>query len=318
MREYRQVIWLYLISCFYLGWNGWAHGQRVAGRLEGIGTPDSFDSNLLALLLLTSLPFIGAFILHGKKYERLAAIIISPFVVNAIILCSSRGAFIAAVVCAGVYIFLDKYRGARKKALLGVFLGAMMFLNLVDTIYVERLFTLRRASEDNERVDDGRTRTAYWSAGLQMARDYPMGAGGKSFQDLSPYYLPKELLGATGDVLARSSHNTLILLLVENGILGLTIFIIFVTSTLSILHKTRERILENDFSDHFQQARGDTDEFIFSQTVALESSLIGLLCGSFFVNRLYFEPLYWLCAFAPVLSNLYTKHEESLREAFFE
>ena len=300
LKKYEYIIYLYLLSCFHMSWIAWRFGRRVSGRLMGIGTPDAFDVNLIALLLLTSVPFIVSFILHGKKHQKIAGILIAPFVLNGIVLCSSRGAFIALITTIIVFFMLDKLPKIRWKVFWGCLGGLLLFIYLMDPVYIKRIMTLGQAKDTSISETEGGTRIIFWAAGLDMVKDYPFGAGGRGFQDLSPYYLADELLTKSGERIGRSSHNTYILVLVEQGPLGLAIFIGFIGSTFLLLHRARRKILTKYLSDKIVN-KDKGHEHLFGQIVALESSIAGLLVGSIFVDRLYFEPLYWLCALAPVL-----------------
>ncbi|MCK4821685.1 O-antigen ligase family protein, partial [bacterium] len=186
------------------------------------------------------------------------------------------------------------------------------FIYLMDPVYIKRLMTLGQAKDTSISETKGGTRILFWAAGLDMVKDHPLGTGGGGFQDLSPYYLPEELLGTSRGKTARSSHNTYILVMVEQGPVGLAIFIGFIGSTFLLLHRARRKILNKYLSDKIANVT-KAHEHLFGQIVALESSIAGLLVGSIFVDRLYFEPLYWLCALASVLYYL-TESRDELEE----
>ncbi len=285
--KYEWFVWLYIICCTWLAWLARVQGHRFHGRLEGIGTPDSADANSLAALLLTAVPFFVIYIIHGKKYQRIISLLCMPILINWIVLCSSRGAFLGLVAVILALIALEQNKVYRKRMVIGALLTAAMLIYLIDPVYKERLTTLRDPSTEGSGL-----RMRYWKAGIRMALDHPLGAGGEGFHILSRQYLPKELLSR--DLGVRSSHNTYILVLVENGFIGLVLYGILIVSTLRLLHLARRKILEKDFT--VSQRRQRMANQVYLHSVAIECSIVGFLVTAVFIDRLYYEAIYWIIA----------------------
>jgi len=296
--KYEWFVSLYVICCTWLAWLARTQGHRFHGRLEGIGTPDSADANSLAALLLTAVPFFVIYVIHGKKYQRIISLLCMPVLINGIVLCSSRGAFLGLVAVILALIVLERNKVYRKRMVIGALLTAAMLIYLMDPVYKVRLRTLRDPSTEGSGL-----RVRYWKAGIRMALDHPLGAGGEGFHILSRQYLPSELLSR--DLGVRSSHNTYILVLVENGFIGFVLYGMLIVSTLRLLHLARRKISEKDYTLS-QQRQGMANQ-IYIHSVALEGSIVGFLVTSMFIDRIYYEPIYWIIATSLCIYSYATK-----------
>ncbi|MCK5021083.1 MAG: O-antigen ligase family protein [Candidatus Peribacteraceae bacterium] len=294
---YKLFIYAQLWGNYFLGWQAYTHGEMHGGRLENIGMPGIKNSNSLANYLVIILPFIGNFTILGKKWEKLAAIIVAPFVLNAIILCNSRGAYLAIGVMAILYALRAK-KGMRLKIITAIILAAVCFSYLSNENVWERLQTFNEVKTEGSAV----SRLDTWDAALDMTFDYPLGTGGDGWKKLSPDYIPLIVDAHEGH--ERSVHNTYLEILTSWGIQGLILYILFLGSTFLELRKIRQR------------TGSDDDVFFHSQALALEVALVGYLIGAFFGARAYVEGLYWYCAIVMALSNIQqteiVKQEEQL------
>lgn len=284
-KYYKSFTWLLLWGNFLLGWHGYTRGDMVGGRLENIGAPGIQTSNHLAAHLVMILPFIGVFILFGNKWERIAAIVAAPFVVNALILCNSRGAFIAIAVMV-ISFFILSPKGARMKIVLLLSLAIVGFVQLADERVWSRLQTVQTYEEDGSAMG----RVASWRAALLMIADYPFGQGGDGWKTLSPIYIP-EIVEAHGGQ-KRAIHNSVLQIFTSWGIQGGVLYFIFFALTFNMLRGVRKR--------------GDpgNSTFFTTQSLAIEVSIIGFLVAGIFGSYAYAESLYWYCALAVVLNNL--------------
>ena len=99
------------------------------------------------------------------------------------------------------------------------------------------------AEQDNEDADmSARSRMVIYEAQVRMAADYPMGVGFRGTVVLSPQYLDTKWLtrlDGASDAAGRSSHNTFMTTLVEQGVLGALMYIVLVVWTLRSVLKVR-------------------------------------------------------------------------------
>ncbi len=289
MSKFEILLWVCLLCCFNLSWDAYIHPEyRQAGRLEGIGTPDSTDSNMFATVLMMPIPFLITEVLFAHKYRKMAAVLVAAFVLNGIVLTSSRGAIIGLVAIGLTFLFFEQDRKVRKKILIGVVCVALLFVKLLDPTFIHRLVA---TSEGADKTGSGRTEI--WKYGIRMVADYPLGTGGNGFEYLSPFYIPERLLTRGS---RRAPHNTYLKVLVEQGALGLALFLLFWGITIKMLHSVRKdimRLAPEPGSELFK---------VKQYALATEAAILGILVSSFFVDRLYFELLYWLAGMATFLS----------------
>lgn len=285
--QFRWVVIVMIAGALLWGVDAYLHPERTAGRLRGVGGPDSDADNSTAAHLLTVLPFIGVYLWKGRPAERLLAFVAMPFVLNAVILCNSRGASVAMVAMAGATLFLT--HGRQRMLLAGaVASGGVLFAVLLDHTFVDRQLALFGSELDTSAA--GRLET--WKGALRLMRDRPFGAGGGGWDALSPVYIPDIVAAFDGQ--ARAVHNTFLLVGTDWGVLGLVLFLAFVVATLRQLHAIR---------------RVSADDRATLESLALEVGLVGFLVAAFFINRAYAEVLYWFAALSAALANCQHERE---------
>ncbi len=294
-KKYNQFIWFQVWGNFLFGWRAFRRGGMTAGRLENIGGVDTANSNHLAGHMIMILPFIGNMFFFGNKWVRIGALIAAPLIINALILCNSRGAFLGMIAMAISFIFLSRViniRGYRKKVIVGLALGSILFLWLANAQFWERMWTIPVYTEDGSAM----SRTTSWKAATRMIKDEPFGSGGDGWELSSPKYIP-EIVEAHGGEL-RTVHNTYLMMATDWGIQGLVLYSLFLVMIFVKLHKIRKR-------------EGSKDDLFFkSESLAIEVALIGFLVAAFFGNRIYAEGVYWYCALAASLDNIQRKELE--------
>jgi probable O-glycosylation ligase (exosortase A-associated) len=287
--HFRYLMVFHILGIFDWGWNAFVDPQRKAGRLFGIGGPDSLNDNGTAAHLLAILPFLGSVFFTGKWWEKLLCIAALPFIFNTFILANSRGAFIALLVTGLMSLLLTKGT-LRWKTLLAMLLAGFVFYNLVDDKFIERQQTIQTYEEDNASME----RIESWKAAFSLIREHPLGTGGGGFEALSPIYIPDIVEAHDGE--RRNVHNTFLLVACEWGVQGFLLFMMFILSTIWGLLKIRK---EAPPTPDGERVRMDS--------IALILGLVGILSAGFFFNRLYAESVYWLTAFAAVLRNIHAQ-----------
>jgi len=295
-KSYRYLIWSYLAGISYFGWLTYENRHCMhGGRLEGsfIGGPDCVDANMLGAVLITSIPFLILYLIKGNKVEKIFSLCSLPFILNGIILINSRGAFVGLGTGILLLIILAKGIKTKYQMIFGSLVGIIIFLYLADPRFWERMDTLSDPS-----IHGAGLRMIYWKAGIKMFLERPFGSGGRGFLALSPYYLSPEYLASGFGV--RAVHNTFIQALVEYGIVGILLFVAFLFFTIKSLNKIRKG--------------GDPEDRYNLEATALMTALSSFLTAAIFINRLYSETLYWLCAYAMVLCNVVDKDRHKTTE----
>ncbi|MGA1825624.1 MAG: O-antigen ligase family protein [bacterium] len=269
-------------------------GKRIHARLENFGPSDAFSSNEFGILLASIIPLLIPFLLRGKWYERAICILALPFLLNAFILCNSRGAFVSFVFSIFYVFCLVANKKVKKYLLIAAILVVPLMLYLSDTYFIERISTLWKydlnAEESLNKLSTGRIEI--WRHSLDMAKDYPLGAGPDGFRELSRFYMPVEILtfhdGA--DYGVRSAHNSYLQVLVEQGILGLCIFLIICFYTMYLLWRSAQKTKAMNMSGTF------LDLCCVSFNMSFACSMMGGLFGS----QVYYEFFWWQVALSIV------------------
>lgn len=301
-QQLEYTILLILLCGFFLGYQAY-NTPRYGGRLEGVGTLDTSDANDFALLLATIIPFGFPLLFSANKYIRYSVIPCFAFIFNGIVLCNSRGAILSIAVSGFVTIFLVKIPKLKIKIIVAGIICVCAFAYLADDVFWERFETITKSAQ----TDKGSGRLTTWLEGLQIAKDYPFGAGGDGFQVLSPYYITNLTEGK------RSAHNTYLLVLVEQGTLGLIVFLCLNFNVLIILRKGRKLILSKRDANQIDES----DRFLYLTNIALSAALAGHLTGAIFVSRLYYGYYYFiisLCVATTYLAEIKSDNYKLLQK----
>ena len=281
-RDYRLLLWAIVLGAAYVGYEITLNdrGHFARGRLEGAGVPGAKMANNLASLFVVALPLAGALFFIGKRWEKWLAALTAPFILNVILLCSSRAAFLGLFAAAGTFLVAVPGR-ARKQALYGLTLaGVVTFFLMGDPDILARFGTIFVSSE--EQLDNSaRSRLTYWTAGVRMIADHPLGAGGAGFKRA---YASQYLAAEGIDVQARSVHNGFINDAAEWGLQGLTLHLLFIGSGVWLMLRVARH----------RNALGDRHGAV--TCAALIGAMVAFLITCIFGDFLDAEWGYWIVA----------------------
>jgi hypothetical protein len=206
----------HVLGSFYLGLV--ALGTAApGGRLDGVGGAGIDDSNTLGMHAATAV-VAGAMLIFVKRdWRRYAALVSVPLILNTVVLTGSRGAFLALFM-GGVAIFVLRPKENMRLFYSLAFLGILGFGIVASDEFWARMKTMEAAVNKEETLDNSAEgRIVQMKAGIHMFAAHPLGVGHRGFATLSPQYLDKIYLTESG---GRSSHNTFISALVEQGLPG--------------------------------------------------------------------------------------------------
>jgi hypothetical protein len=271
-------------------------GRDVFGRVSGVGTVDGPDTNDVAAAIAPALVLILYYVWMSRhKLVKVALIFAGGLVANGLVLINSRGSFLAAA--GGVSYFLlrmifSKHQRPyqRLSAVAIVVLGLSGTAMLMDDLAIERLLSIREQSLTTEE-QTGATRVFFWVAAMQMARDYPFGAGANGFIIHAPEYLPEEI--NTGFSRNRAVHSSWFEALTEVGYLGLFFAVMLVISAFLSTARCRKAL----------SASGQVDEYY--KVVAIESALLTFLIAMTFLNRISADVFYWCLLYTACAYNIF-------------
>jgi O-antigen ligase len=219
-RMMNDVLFVHVIGCLYLGWL--TYEAPDIGRLDGVGGPGIGEANALAMHVSTGIMAAAVLIMNpGRWWMRLVCLLAMPLMLNVVVQSESRSAMLALV--AGVLvIWYLKPQAYRPLFYAGTAVGVAALAFIGHAAFWERISTIQTAVQSSEEADTSfRSRLAVIDFQLDVAARNPLGVGHRGVVVLSPTYLSEEFLASQG---GRSSHNTYLTVLSEQGIPGALIF----------------------------------------------------------------------------------------------
>lgn len=300
-----NFLFAHVLGCGYLGWL--AMLAPDLGRLEGVGGPGIDEANALGMFVATGALCAGMFVLRERSWKRWISLLLLPLIANAIVQSESRGAMLGLVTGALVIFYLGS-KGDRVRMLIVGLVGMVALTVVVPSVFWERMLTLRATVDRTEEMDSSaESRVWLANAQLQMATENLLGHGHRGTAVLSPKYLEERWLTrsenedpyASG---ARSSHNTLLSALVEQGIPGLVMFLwLMLWTAQMILQIRRHRLRDPE----------DMQRIALYGACAAGSLAIVFVAGMF-TDYLKTEVQIWMFA---VLTVLFRVHVPQAAEA---
>jgi O-antigen ligase len=289
--ELRRFMLAHIAGCFYLGWI--AFTSTVSGRLEGVGGPGIDEANALGMHMGTGAMAGAMIILVERKWVQWLTILAMAFILNTLVLSGSRGSFLS-LLCAGIVLLALKPPQYKRLFYGLAVLGVALMLILAPPSFWERMETITAAVDDSQELDtSAESRFVVLEAQVKMAQAYPLGSGHRGTEVLSTQYIDEKYLAKTpGTERARSSHNTFMTTLVEQGIPGAVMFLWMVAWCVRSVRRLKR---------HESPSWGTQER---SELAFVAAGLTIVLIAGLFVDYLKAEVAIWLLALLAVLQSL--------------
>jgi O-antigen ligase len=296
-KRLEQLTWLILLCCGFIAGRAvfdyargvnLVEGGRLAGPVSGIfGNP-----NDLALNMVTFMPF-AAVIALGRQHspiKRLTAVSIAALMLAVVVFTKSRGGAL------GLGIMLVSLVLLGRKVRPGF--GAIAVIAvLIATPFMPQTFWTRMASILNEEVDkrdftgSSEARRVLIGEGIDTFVERPFtGVGAGQFKNYNPPQRKERW---------RETHNVLIQVASETGILGLIVFSFLIIRagiaamfTRRMLVRSRKRLGDPLRLVMSEPERGS----LYAHTVATTAGLIGWFVCAMFASVAYLWTFYYLLA----------------------
>ena len=293
-RNLQLFMWSHVLGCFYFGWI--AYTSYTGGRFEDFGGPGLSEANAAALTMVTGTLFAASLFLGGnwRKKGILAGLV--TFIVNGIVTTISRSGFLAMAIGGVVYNFFAPARFSRRVRQLSV-VALVLFALLTNPLYWVRIQSIKYQGEQVEGVDTGGGRLEIMAAQLQMFQAHPFGCGHMCTEILSPAYMDPMFLSAGEG--RRSSHNTFMSLLVDQGVVGGLFYALMLLWILISL-----RSLARKF-------RG-SQSTLATLFPAIAGALIAMSVGDMFVPYVRYEVRFWFIGVLLAMHQLVQRERETL------
>jgi O-antigen ligase len=293
-----QITWLILLCCGYicaLAVFNYARGinlvenGRLAGPVSGIfGNP-----NDLALNMVTFLP-AAALIAVNERYtapRRLVAAGIAALMLATIVFTKSRGGAVGLAVGMLALVMLGGKvrRGFSVIAVIAVVIAAPF----APASFWDRMASITDADQDRNQFTGSReTRRIVMQEGIDTFVERPLtGVGAGQFKNYNPPERRERW---------RETHNALIQVAAETGIIGLLAFAFLIVraaiaaaSTRRMLTRPRKPSAEDPLAAVMQQ---DDRRALYAHTVAMTAGLVGWFVCALFASVAYNWTFYYLLA----------------------
>jgi len=279
-------LYAHVLGALYLGYL--AYFNYSGGRLDGIGGPGIDDANSLSMQMCTAAYAGAALFLGDRSWRRWAAAVSVVFAVNVVIMAGSRGGFLA-FVAGGIAFWVFRPQSSFKTAALWGAIGLGLFGVLASDLFWDRISSIGVAATDHEQADgSAQSRFVIIEKQWEMARDFPLGVGHKGTASLSYRYIPSQW--HSGDA-GRSSHNTLMSALVDQGFIGLLLWILMLGTLAAKL--IRQRRIER-----LGELRGPKDWLL----AGVAAGHGAIFVGGMFAPYIKAEVFVWYLALACIIS----------------
>ncbi|MFX0195820.1 MAG: O-antigen ligase family protein [Candidatus Hodarchaeota archaeon] len=278
LKRYETILWVLIVAALYIGIEAYRAGPWyfMGGRIDrGIGGSDFSEGNFLAAHLSMSLPFILIMFLKGGWKSKAICFFAAAFSVNSIILCRSRGVFLALTAGAISGVVLAQAE-VRKKMIPWVLVGLLGAFYLTDPGFWMRIKEITFSTEQTDRSI--LVRIEAWKGAFEMVKDHPLGVGEGNFKRIIGEYNPA--------IAGKDTHNTLLRCLAELGIQGLFVLLLLIGNAFRLLSSVSKLAEQSDKRKCFLW-------HIYATRVAL----IIFLSSGLFITHTYIEEFYWLLMF---------------------
>ena len=222
-REQRRLMQAYVFGTFVSGIDTVcrfvSHQEAVYQRYAGA----RLDANDLGLMMALSIPFSYCLLLQSKGAMAWVYRLQLALAGTTVLLTASRGAALATFAAFAIVPLTQARLSSRQRIAVLVTLCLLIVAALVfvPATSWERLSTMPHEFRHGTMTG----RTLIWSAGWQLFREHPfLGIGANAFRVLVSRVLNEPIRPGSSTSPAPPAHNTFLSVLVEQGVLGFTIF----------------------------------------------------------------------------------------------
>jgi O-antigen ligase len=287
--KFYQVIAIVILTCTIAGFRSFYISLVTTGRSVGI---EGFDQNEFASMLL--IPLMITFSLYNQQKSKLLTLLFLICMFGCFLgaLSTVSRGFVVSVL--GSFTALMVMEKNRKKMVILLLIAILISSPYYIKRYGERLgteqFELTRAAE----APMGRI--GIWVIGFEIFKNHPViGVGIGGFAAAFNVELEKDPARIIFYSYGRVAHNDYLQILTELGIVGLLLWIVFITEIFKKGFRTKvilERLKET---------------YLAAIIRGLISGLFGLMIASFFLG-LYYSKFMWLTIMMFLLLGQITKN----------
>ena len=283
-----------ITSSAWLVYRCWDLRGRYYGRFENADGGVIMDSNAFAAAIVLLLPIVVRKVIQkGRWYIRCGAALGVFGMIMTLVIAASRGAFLGFLMLLIGYVYFHKK--SRKKIIILSIIMSFTIAPFINDTFIERM---RSITEETSQTDTGElvssdgsasSRLTSWKLAWDIFKEHPIfGCGIDNFSYYMGYREENKAYGERGHV----THSLWFQALSEGGIV---VFVPLVLMLWLFFHRTR-KICKMYKSTSYN----DICEDIY----ALKIGMLGFLVSASFINRLFYEPIYWWCGLAVAHYNV--------------
>lgn len=278
-----------IVSAAWLVYRCWDLRHNFSYRFENTDGGVISDSNHFAAAVVLMFPLVVRQMFSGHWIKRCGAAVGAFGMVMTIVITGSRGGFLGLAVQSLAFVYF--YKQYRKRIIMTMAGLMILIAPFVSDYYIERVVNIfsPEEMEDSREKDSVDSRLASWGLSLEKWKEMPLlGCGIGNFGYYMGYYNEGLNWGQLGHV----AHSTWLQVLGEGG---LSVFIPFILILFLFYRRTfaASRFYSN--ANCMEEAQ---------DIYAIQIGLTGFLVCATFLNRLFYEPIYWFSGLAVSYSYL--------------
>ena len=254
-----------MMGCSYFTYVGLT--SSWGGRLDGVGGSSIASSNQMSQHVAAIL-MSGAFLLMQRKqswWKYGVVLALSAACLKVILMAGSRGVYLGILVTAIVALVFYP-NGSRKRLYFLAGIGISVGLLFLGPTLMHRFEGVQLTNLGEATDQSARSRVVILEAQWKMFKEAPLlGHGHKGTLLMSPIFIPPEYLSknAREGAAGRASHNYLMSLLVDHGLVGALIVLAIIFRCLMPIRRLSKAALV-----------GEAD----SMRILVMGLMLGLIC----------------------------------------
>ena len=261
-------------------------GGRLAGPVGGIfGNPNDLAMNMVTFLPAT---IVVAMSRRRSTARRGIAAVIALLMVATIVFTKSRGGLLGLLVAlAGLFVLGGSQRGRIGALLL---IGTIVAVPLLPESFWSRMTTIFDTEQDKlQYTGSAEQRELVMGDGINTFLEYPVtGVGAGQFKNYNPQGRQTRFL---------ETHNVLLQVAAETGILGLLAFLFLIwRAALAAWVTTRIVSSKQWMSQSKDPSRQDAARALGEHTLGLSAGLMGWFVCAMFASVAYNWTFYYVLA----------------------
>jgi O-antigen ligase len=296
-KRLQQIAWVILICCGLVGGRAafdyvrgvnLVEGGRAMGPIGGaFSNPNDLATNLVSFI---PAGIVVALSPRHPTWRRLIAALMVAFMAAAIVSTQSRGGFLGLAVALLTLVALGRHvrRGFGALALIGV----LVALPLMPSSFWQRMNSIVDAEADQTEFTGSReARRIVMEEGISTFAAHPLtGVGAGQFKNYDPAGRRERW---------RETHNAIIQVAAETGILGLLMIVFLIWRGMRAGGVTRAMLARMRRMPDRPDALTTTDRtLLYEQSVAASAGLAGWFVCALFASIAYNWTFYLLFAVA--------------------